>query len=303
MKDYLTEDDERLLSAIRNLHAGVLLLFKEKLRRLSPNGSGDVLVMEKIVPFLDSSGNVSFKGTGRKTAEVQTIKDRFTALGIKVDWRRFERVSSERNSVEHFYPKATRETIRELLAEGCLLVREFIESALQEKPVDVLGPECWSTLLEVSSVADQERQACAAAIAEVKWDHDLLGVLAREFTCTDCGSSFMRPKDTSSVLHDLEFVCRSCGSEPVFIDQLEELVYQHFRWEIHEAGKGGTGSPVGRCPECGQETFIAAEWTCIACGHEPEESRCWRCHAALDLEELDLNGLCSWCEHMTNKED
>jgi DNA-directed RNA polymerase subunit M/transcription elongation factor TFIIS len=212
-------------------------------------------------------------------------------------------VSSERNNVEHFYPKANRETIRELLAEGCLLVREFIESALQEKPVDVLGSVCWKTLLEVSSVSDQERQACAAAIGEVTWDHELLGVLARECTCTDCGSAFMRPKETKAALHELVFVCRSCGSELVFVELLEELVAEHFRWEIHEAGKEGADSPVGRCPECGRETFIASEWTCVSCGHEPEESRCWRCHAALDMEELDLDGLCSWCEHMMNKND
>ena len=46
----------------------------------------------KVVPKLDANGNVSFVGKGRKTADVQQIKEWFTELEIATDWTRFGRV-------------------------------------------------------------------------------------------------------------------------------------------------------------------------------------------------------------------
>ncbi len=39
----LKENPNRVISAVRNIYAGVLLLFKEKLYRLSPQGSNEIL--------------------------------------------------------------------------------------------------------------------------------------------------------------------------------------------------------------------------------------------------------------------
>lgn len=55
-------DEDRLLSAARNLHAGVPLLYKEKLRRLSPPDSDEVLLKQVIEPRIYSSGTLNSKG-------------------------------------------------------------------------------------------------------------------------------------------------------------------------------------------------------------------------------------------------
>ncbi len=44
VEDFESGGQDRHLSAARNMHAGVLLLFKERLRALSPPGSKEVLV-------------------------------------------------------------------------------------------------------------------------------------------------------------------------------------------------------------------------------------------------------------------
>jgi hypothetical protein len=46
IEDYQSTDQRRTLSAVRNITAGVLLLFKEKLRQLSPPNSNDVLIKQ-----------------------------------------------------------------------------------------------------------------------------------------------------------------------------------------------------------------------------------------------------------------
>ncbi|HMF63086.1 MAG TPA: hypothetical protein VK608_03280 [Edaphobacter sp.] len=59
VEDYLADSNARLLSAARNIHAGILLLFKEKLYRLSPDDSNSALIMSKIVPEMDGGLNRS----------------------------------------------------------------------------------------------------------------------------------------------------------------------------------------------------------------------------------------------------
>src|SRR5271168_3509241 len=90
LEDYQTGTRPRLLSAVRNIHAGILLLYKEALRRESPNGSNDALLMANIIPVRDAKGNVTFVGEGRKTVDFQQIRERFSELNIHTDWKRFE---------------------------------------------------------------------------------------------------------------------------------------------------------------------------------------------------------------------
>jgi hypothetical protein len=104
-EDYQSGTRPRLLSAVRNIHAGILLLYKEALRRMSPPGSNEALMMARIVPSEDSRGKVVFIGEGKKTVDTQQIKDRFETLGIKTDWKRFDRINETRNEVEQLRSK------------------------------------------------------------------------------------------------------------------------------------------------------------------------------------------------------
>jgi len=48
VEDYRMDDDRRYLSAVRNICAGILLLYKEKLKRLSPLYDKEVLIKQSI---------------------------------------------------------------------------------------------------------------------------------------------------------------------------------------------------------------------------------------------------------------
>jgi hypothetical protein len=88
VEDYEQGSHGRLLAAVRSIHAGILLLYKEALRRLSPAGSNEALVKARVLPRRNAQGDVEFVGNGRKTADVQQIRERFAALGIATDWAR-----------------------------------------------------------------------------------------------------------------------------------------------------------------------------------------------------------------------
>lgn len=120
VEDYQAGTPPRLLSAVRNIHAGILLLYKEALRRESPAGTNDVLMMAKIIPIRDARGIV-FVGDGRKTADVQQIRERFDGVGIATDWKRFERINDARNDVEHRYPTVDQKALQGLLSDSFIL--------------------------------------------------------------------------------------------------------------------------------------------------------------------------------------
>ena len=65
VEDLLKNDDRRILSAVRNVHAGVLLLCKEKLRRLSP--TDELLLAQRFEPRPNTAGQISVVAVGRNT--------------------------------------------------------------------------------------------------------------------------------------------------------------------------------------------------------------------------------------------
>jgi hypothetical protein len=150
VQDYNARNKDRAISAVRNLYAGTLLLFKEKLFRLSPPNSDAALIKDKIVPFMEPDGRVTFKGIGKKTANLNQIKTRFDSLGIKVDLKRLEKLAAIRNDLEHYYTSESKDTLREALSNTFIIIRDFITNELSEDPLQLLGEKCWNRLLKVS---------------------------------------------------------------------------------------------------------------------------------------------------------
>jgi hypothetical protein len=103
VEDFRSPDPRRQLSAVRNVAAGILLLFKEMLRRLSPADDAELLIRTTLLPHQPEDGVLRFRGTGRKTVDVQQIRERFGSLRVDVDWRLFEKISGIRNDMEHYY--------------------------------------------------------------------------------------------------------------------------------------------------------------------------------------------------------
>ena len=67
VEDLLKNDDRRVLSAVRNVHAGVLLLCKEKLRRLSP--ADELLLAQRFQPRPDQRARY----LSSQLAEIQLV--------------------------------------------------------------------------------------------------------------------------------------------------------------------------------------------------------------------------------------
>ncbi|HEY1254262.1 MAG TPA: hypothetical protein VGF01_05750 [Terracidiphilus sp.] len=139
IEDYQANTPSRLLSSVRNIHAGILLLYKESLRRLSPPNSGDALIKAKIIPVRDNTGAITFVGKGKKTVDAQQIRERFEGLGIKTDWTRLDRITEVRNDLEHYFAQLTQNSLQGLITDSFLIIRNFVSHELKDDPRALLG--------------------------------------------------------------------------------------------------------------------------------------------------------------------
>ncbi|WP_321903936.1 hypothetical protein [Paraburkholderia tropica] len=304
VEDYLSGDERRGLSAVRNLVAGILLLFKEKLRRLSPADSGEVLVKKTLRPVRNPSGSLRFRGQGKKTVDVQDIKERFTSLGVVADFARLDVVIGLRNDIEHYQTTVTAEGVREILAKSFIVIRDFITTELDEDPADMLGSQTWATLLEENDVYERELAICHTAMDQVDWLSAAAERVGGHIRCPHCGSELVKPdKPDVENLEQLVFHCASCGKGSDFDNVIEAAVDDCYAGEIYVAATDGGDPPVGTCPECTKETFIVAEGRCIACSGKLEFTRCLICSASLGPDDQDNNGLCSYHAWQADRDD
>jgi hypothetical protein len=301
VEDLLKNDDRRVLSAVRNVHAGVLLLCKEKLHRISP-----MLLAQRFEPRRDKSGHVTVVGVGRNTASVEDIKRRFMEFDITFEWKRFEAIADIRHHIEHAYLQGSRDRAKEAVADAFVLVRHLLVNALREDPLKVLGAECWNSLLANADLFEAELKGCRETLDSVEWDTEAAARALDYVICPSCHSSLVRQRDPDNTKQSaLVLYCAACGEKHELGPVLSIAFEEAFGAEAHMAVKDGGEAPIDTCPECGEETYVLAEARCAACDFEvPEDATCAVCSASLSAwEYAECGGLCSYHASVFSKDD
>ncbi len=284
-------DERRYISSTRNLFAGILLLFKEKLSQLSPDGTDEILIKKKIVPVLDAAGSVVFKAQGDKTVEVQDIQSLFKSLKITTDWKRVDKINNYRNNIEHYYSNEDKDSVRGLLADCFLVIRDFISKELKLDPKEELGQDAWEQLINISEVFEAEKKDC-----ENKLDVLGLNLLAieaiKEFHCENCLSSLI------TVIDD-DIKCKSCEQKFNVDSLIEGALTNKYKYSWHDIKDGGEPKLID-CPFCLKHTYLLSENKCMAC-EEIAKRECSRCGMNIPCEEISDDSLCGYCSYMAEK--
>jgi hypothetical protein len=286
VEDYGRTSHARLLSAVRSIHAGILLLYKEALRRTSPADSSEVLVKAKVLPRRTAEGKVQFVGAGTKTVDVQQIRERFEALGIITDWTRFERITRMRNEIEHYYTVANKRALAGVVSNAFIVVRNFITAELEEDPRKLLGDETWQTMLGVSEVYEVERAECEESLAAVDWESEVLAEGVMDLTCPSCSGNLLRPDgEYKTYQSGVLLRCRACGEAMEASIFVPQAIAFSLGEEKYFSYKEGGETPYTACPDCGAAAYVMAEKRCALCGEEAEHI-CSRCGLEIIAEEL-----------------
>lgn len=301
VEDFSSDDERRSVSAMRNIAAGLLLLFKAKLCMLSPDHDKELLIKKDLAPAYDESGNLILRSKGKKTADVAQIRERLTNMKVDVDWKRVDKITNLRNEIEHYYVAATPDAVREVVAESFLLIRNFLQIELGQDPQTLLGDECWQVLLNTSDVYSAEENTCKASLMAIDWKYSTIKSALNYLRCSNCGSSLIEAHAGGKNFQNSLMRCKSCDHQFLFEDAIEDCVSQLLGITAHMNIKDGGDSHYGTCPHCDRETFVLSEGVCVACEEELEYTKCVRCSASLSLDDHDNDGLCSYCKYVQEK--
>lgn len=304
VEDYQSDDPRRILSAIRNITAGILLLFKEKLRQLSPTSSGEVLIKQKIKPVIDNFGDVKFIGSGKKTVDVFQITERFKDLSITIDDKKLQKIIEIRNDIEHYCTNQPSNILKELLAESFIVIRDFVAIHLGHEPSQLFGSETWNILLEVEEVYSKELDECLDEQSKVEWFTDTLSSASTQLSCPKCSSDLIKPNvESTTDCRLITYLCCSCGEYFDYETIAPHILAEYFEFDNYIAAKEGGDFSLVECFECGNETFVVDEGMCMICEAEIQYSECAVCGQSLSVEEQEFGGLCGYHHHTFNKND
>ncbi len=294
-------DQRRVISCTRNIFAGILLLFKYKLALLSSPDSDEALIKQRVLPVLDEQKGLQWRGKGKKTVDVQNIKERFESLKINVDWVRLDRINNFRNDIEHYYSNLKHEAIRSLVSDSFIIIRDFIRDHLGRDPKEVLGDNAWAILIEVNEVYEREKAECISAIKELDFLSDEIMNAIESYSCEKCGSGLIVPSIADGEATEADFVCKSCGRTLPYQEFIARAIPDFYFYEVYLSHTDGGDSPIADCPECGG-VYLYNEGICASCGHSAEhECQLW--HSQITPEELHSEPFCGYCAHLISKDD
>jgi DNA-directed RNA polymerase subunit M/transcription elongation factor TFIIS len=302
LEDFESSDKRRLISCTRNIFSGIILLFKYKLSILSPENSDEVLIKQRVLPKKDSTGNIIWTGKGKKTVDVQQIKDRFESLGVTTHWDRINKINEFRNDIEHYHSNLSKDAIRNLLSNCFIVIRDFMFEELSSDPRIILGEKSWNILVSVAEVYEKEKEACNDVIDQMDWASDSLGEALKNISCENCGSGLMTLKNVEKHRENTVLLCKSCQTEYEYEEFVEHAISKYFSYESYLSVTDGNTLPLIDCPECGKGTYVYFEQQCLFCG-KSFDHECGRCGTGIIPEEFDGSGFCGWCSHMMSKDD
>lgn len=306
IEDYQSTDPRRVLSAVRNLTAGLLLLCKEQLRVLSPANSDDVLLKKSMKPRRSDDGSVVFVGDGPKTVDVEEIISRLISLGLtQVDWKRLRKLVEERNRIEHHHAQASPAEIRGFLNDTFLVIRNVITEHLGHDPAALLGGPTWQALLKHNEVYERELSDCRHAQTQVAWPERYRELdFLENLRCPKCRSALVKPTQSSPSWDAIPpFRCSACSIESPFIELMELAVAEALWFESYVDAKEGGPGAIAQCPQCGAQTYLLDDDACLSCGETRSYRQCAVCSNEVGIDEQDLGGLCGWCANREDKDD
>lgn len=293
----------RVVSAARNLFAGVLLLFKYKIAVMAGSPENAAKLIYKTKGFearirQDGALDVVLQQESR-TVDVKDIRKLFKDLNVVTDWGVLNELQRCRNDLEHLHAQHPIEEIKRFLVALFPLLRDFITTEIRENPYELLGAT-WDVMLQnhdfySKSLADSRSRWSALGVL----DHTM--ELFQTCLCRACGSALLEPyrEDAASSLRfdDSEFrcSCMACGQTDSFTEVLAEELRYLKENPFDEA------EVIIECEHCWHPTFDLSEGICHLCTYECHPAKCSECDSFLDQDQSKYGSLCNGCEEAVHQ--
>ena len=299
----------RAISAVRNIYAGVLLLFKYKIASLAktPEQAQALIYMPlSILPSITSTGEITWSPTphGRDTINTSHIKARLESLGVSHDWNAILPLRDCRNALEHLHPTDPISSIQASISALFPMLSRFITEELGETPAALLG-DAWTTMLATHDFFKECESQIKNEWTAIDYPTSAINFL-HECCCRACYSSLLGPmqEDVHNQVPidttDFRLQCIACSQTESAMEFLEEnfLALHEDSFEQIEP------SIVQECSSCMAQMYLITDSTCHWCGHETVWPKCSGCEKPIEQHVINEGGRhcdrCSedeWLEH------
>lgn len=289
IEDYRSDGKHRALSALRNISAGLLLLFKEKLVQLDPKET----LIKADFTLEWSDGKASWSAKGDKTIDYRGIKERFKLVGISFDFKEMDNIVTQRNRIEHYLADFSKAQLRSTLSNCVAVITRFCRDQLHMEPASLLTEEVWSELLKEKEIHRQQKIDSLARINQLVWPHELMRrLIADHYYCGKCGGDMCSPADTVQPIFKQRFACVACGYADDYREVMEDAFCDWAAGQNHVSIKDGGDAVNDYCMRCHEETVIADNGYCVLCGMEHYET-CSGCG-----QSFHVSRYCEYCDAM-----
>jgi hypothetical protein len=294
----IPDDKRRVISSVRNIFAGILLLFKSKLAELSKSDD-EALLKQNILPKLDGT-NIKWVGDGKKTANFQQIQERFENLDIKVDWTALNKIQQYRNNIEHYFDvhdtKIT--VVSQYITKSFIVICSFIRDYLDVDPKECFSQETWNVFIDEQTVYEGELEEVRKSLSTLEWLNPKFLNIFQGLLCPECASFLIAPTEVHKAAEVCEFRCRSCSSAWTY-DELIDIICDSIRGRL----PGEPDEPMVYCPECYEKTYNTELQLCLKCEVQGPFI-CSRCEDVVPSSELmsyEETKMCGYCAYMYEK--
>ncbi|MFC4237720.1 hypothetical protein ACFOY8_21130 [Thalassospira xianhensis] len=303
VEDFSANNNQRVLSAIRNFYSGLLLLGKEVLITSSPNSDPDLLLASSYQPLPDGKGGMKINPSAA-TIDFDQLLKRLRQFGKPVSKEErgaLEDLKEARNQIEHGHIPHGHEKLRELISSLFPLTINWFE-ILGEDPKHHLD-HAYAVMLEMHKVFEAELRRCRNSYQNVDFYSDSLN--GEALICPSCGSTLIEQLASENTNQSkMKLRCRSCGTTPeaedVIVETLETVLGYEAYIRMTDTGEDG---PIYLCSFCGKDTFVDFEETCAACGYTVEMKNCALCSSNIETElRLEGSDLCGYCRYKMEKD-
>ncbi len=276
------KSSDRVISAVRNIYAGILLLFKEKLQRLSPSYDKELLIKSKNKYVKDTNGNVIVKSYGNKTVNFFDIKERFESLNIDVNWDVMEKIQKIRNDLEHYFTSSTEENILQILSNTFIILDDFIVRHLEEYPGDLLGNITWDYIINKKEIYIKLKNEWEKQSNSLNFSNRVIAENIEYAYCPDCGFDIFFVDDSEKKQENPKLICKACGNEFGY-EKYKYTIIKHFSSEDNEDYE----KDLYDCPCCGERAYHYEENICLSC--DSEDNNCCKCGKKMEKTVMDGN--------------
>lgn len=276
IEDYHRKTPPRVLSSVRNLHAGILLLAKEVLVRHAGGALAEQVIHSDYKPVLNK-GRVQYFPSSGRTINLDQIIRRFQDFGLKIHKNSLRSFNRLRNHIEHHSSDRSPDQIRGAITDALPIIRNLLQ-LVHEQPDSALG-ETWRTMLEVERTYVEELETYQKTFDSLRPNNEIFRRI--EFICPNCWSSLVCQKQPGNKdLNALECECYSCQTTSSASEVVEVALAWHI---IHDSNYDTTlQTHQAKCSKCKARSviFSGGQWKCVMCKNVFGDS-CQKCGTSL----------------------